>query len=62
MGVNIREANKRAPSAKWVHSAVDIAAIVRNFSKWGDQPTSLEHCAEWAVRAYKITMTHIRNL
>jgi hypothetical protein len=32
MGGNIMEANKRAPSAKWVHSAINIAAIVRNFS------------------------------
>jgi acetolactate synthase-1/2/3 large subunit len=57
MGGNIMEANKRAPGAEWVHSAVDIAAIVRDFVKWDDQPTSLQHFAESAVRAYKITMT-----
>jgi acetolactate synthase-1/2/3 large subunit len=30
---------------------------VRDFVKWDDQPTSLQHFAESAVRAYKITMT-----
>jgi acetolactate synthase-1/2/3 large subunit len=57
MGGNIMEANKRAPGAEWVHSAVDIAAIVRDFTKWDDQPASLQHFAESAVRAYKVAMT-----
>src|SRR5262245_11002752 len=57
MGGNIVEANKRAPGAEWVHSAVDPAAIVRDYVKWDDQPTSLQHFAESAVRAYKIAMT-----
>src|SRR5262249_55298433 len=57
MGGNIVEANKRAPGAEWVHSAVDIGAIPRDFTKWDDQPTSLQHFAESAVRAYKIAMT-----
>src|SRR5882672_3497610 len=57
MGGNIVEANKRAPGAEWVHSAVDIGAICRDFVKWDDQPTSLQHFAESAVRAYKIAMT-----
>ena len=57
MGGNIIEANKRAPGAEWVHSAIDPAAIVRDFVKWDDQPTSLQHFAESAVRAYKIATT-----
>jgi acetolactate synthase-1/2/3 large subunit len=57
MGGNIVEANKRAPGAEWVHSAIDPAAIVRDYVKWDDQPTSLQHFAESAVRAYKIAMT-----
>jgi acetolactate synthase-1/2/3 large subunit len=57
MGGNIVEANKRAPGAEWVHSAVDIAAIARDFIKWDDQPTSLQHFAESAVRAYKVAVT-----
>src|SRR5262249_10400194 len=57
MGGNIVEANKRAPGAEWVHSAVDIGALTRDFTKWDDQPTSLQHFAESAVRAYRIAMT-----
>jgi len=57
MGGNIIEANKRAPGAEWVHSAIDPAAIVRDFVKWDDQPASLQHFAESAVRAYKVAMT-----
>src|SRR5262245_64875804 len=54
---NIIEANKRAPGAEWVHSAIDPASIVRDFVKWDDQPTSLQHFAESAVRACKVAMT-----
>jgi len=58
MGGNILEANKRGSStAEWVHSAVDIAAGVRDYTKWDDQPVSLQHFAESAVRAYKIATT-----
>lgn len=57
LGGNIVEANKRAPGAEWVHSAIDPAAIVRDYVKWDDQPTSLQHFAESAVRACKIAVT-----
>ena len=54
---NITEADKRAPGAEWVHSAIDPGALVREFVKWDDQPQSLQHFAESAVRAYKIAIT-----
>src|SRR5271156_1930009 len=57
IGGNILEANKRGPGAEWVHAAVDIGAITRDFTKWDDQPVSLQHFAESAVRAYKIATT-----
>src|SRR5882757_7952125 len=57
IGGNILEADKRSPGAEWQHSAIDPAAIVRDFVKWDDQPTSLQHFAESAVRAYKISIT-----
>jgi len=57
MGGNIMEADKRAPGAEWLHAGVDIGQIVREFTKWDDQPASLQHFAESAVRAYKIAMT-----
>src|SRR5947207_8821374 len=33
---NILEADKRSPGAEWVHSAIDPAALVRDFVKWDD--------------------------
>ena len=43
--------------ADWVHSVQDAAAMVRDYTKWDDQPISLPHFAESAVRAYKVAMT-----
>ena len=57
IGGNIMEANKRAPGAEWVHSGVDIGTVCRDFTKWDDQPTTLQHFAESMVRAYKIATT-----
>ncbi len=54
---NILDADKRRARVEWAHSAIDPAAIVRDFVKWDDQPASLQHFAESAVRAYKIAMT-----
>jgi acetolactate synthase-1/2/3 large subunit len=54
---NIVEADKRGLRAEWVHSALDPAALVRDFVKWDDQPASLQHFAESAVRAYGIATT-----
>jgi len=57
IGGNIIDATKRIPPVEWTHSVQDAAAMVRDFVKWDDLPTSLPHFAESAVRAYKITMT-----
>ena len=57
IGGNIMEADKRAPGAEWVHSGVDIGPIVREFTKWDDQPASLQHFGKSMVRAYKIATT-----
>jgi acetolactate synthase I/II/III large subunit len=54
---NSQDATKRGGEVIWVHSAQDPAALVRDISKWDDQPVSLPHFAESAVRAYKIMMT-----
>ena len=40
-----------------IHSAQDINALVRDFTKWDDTPVSLQHFAQSFVRAYKIAMT-----
>ena len=51
------DAAYRAPGVPTFHSAQDINAIVRDFTKWDDQPVSLQHFAQSIVRAYKIAMT-----
>jgi acetolactate synthase-1/2/3 large subunit len=54
---NVLDATERRPGAEWSHSVQDAAAIVRDFIKWDDNPASLQHFAESAVRAYKVAMT-----
>jgi acetolactate synthase-1/2/3 large subunit len=57
MGGTDLDASKRPPGVPTIHSAVDINALVRDFTKWDDQPVSLQHFAQSFVRAYKIAMT-----
>ena len=52
---NTIDATTRRPGVEWYHSAQDAAAMVRDYTKWDDQPISLAHFAESAVRAYKIS-------
>jgi thiamine pyrophosphate-dependent acetolactate synthase large subunit-like protein len=54
---NTLDAATRRPGVEWAHSVQDGAALVRDFTKWDDQPMSLQHFAESAVRAYKIATT-----
>ncbi len=54
---NTIDATERRPGTEWHHSVQDAAAMVRDFTKWDDNPISLPHFAESAVRAYKIAMT-----
>jgi acetolactate synthase I/II/III large subunit len=54
---NTIDATMRRPGAEWSHSVQDAAAMVRDYVKWDDLPISLQHFAESAVRAYKISVT-----
>jgi acetolactate synthase-1/2/3 large subunit len=54
---NTLDATMRRPGVEWAHSVQDAASMVRDFVKWDDNPVSLPHFAESAVRAYKIAMT-----
>jgi thiamine pyrophosphate-dependent acetolactate synthase large subunit-like protein len=51
------DAAKRPPGVPTFHSAQDIGALTRDFTKWDDQPVSLPHFAQSFVRAYKLAMT-----
>jgi thiamine pyrophosphate-dependent acetolactate synthase large subunit-like protein len=54
---NMLNLDKRRPGVEWYHCAQDPAVILRDFTKWDDQPTSLQGFAESTVRAYKLAMT-----
>src|SRR5437867_9851946 len=57
IGGNDLDASTRPPNVPTFHSAQDINALVRDFTKWDDTPVSLQHYAQSFVRAYKIAMT-----
>jgi acetolactate synthase-1/2/3 large subunit len=42
---------KRRPWIDWIHTAADQGAIIRNFSKWDDQPASAGAARESVLRA-----------
>jgi acetolactate synthase I/II/III large subunit len=54
---NVLDSTMRRPALDTIHSAQDPVAMVRDFVKWDDQPTTLQGFAESAVRAYRIAMT-----
>jgi thiamine pyrophosphate-dependent acetolactate synthase large subunit-like protein len=54
---NDLDAAHRPPGVPTVHSAQDINAIVRDFTKWDDTPVSSQHFAQSFVRAYQIATT-----
>jgi thiamine pyrophosphate-dependent acetolactate synthase large subunit-like protein len=57
VGGNDLDAAHRPPGVPTIHSAQDINALVRDFTKWDDTPVSLQHYAQSFVRAYKMAMT-----
>jgi len=54
---NHGDAASRRPGVPTSHSAIDPIGLIRDFTKWDDQPWSLQHYAESMIRAYKIAMT-----
>src|SRR5262245_15480770 len=51
------DAMKRRPWIDWIHTAADQGAIIRNFSKWDDQPASAGAARESVLRAYWMSNT-----
>ena len=45
------DAAKRRPWIDWIHTARDQGAIVRNYTKWDDQPASPAAAREALIRA-----------
>jgi thiamine pyrophosphate-dependent acetolactate synthase large subunit-like protein len=51
------DAAKRRPWIDWIHTARDQGAIIRNYTKWDDQPASPEATREALLRANWIANT-----
>src|SRR5262249_11785424 len=54
---NIQNAAARRPNVEWNHAALDQNAMVRDFTKWDAQPTSLQATAEALVQGYDLATT-----
>lgn len=52
------DAVKRRPWIDWIHTAVDLPALVRGFVKWDDVPISVGATLESLARAWDITRMH----
>ncbi len=51
------DAMKRRPWIDWIHTAADQGAIIRNYTKWDDQPASAGAARESVLRAYWMANT-----
>ncbi len=51
------DAVQRRPWVDWIHTARDLGALIRGYTKWDDQPTSLPAALEALVRAHRIAET-----
>ena len=55
------DAAKRRPWIDWIHTCSDQGALVRNFTKWDNQPGSVAAAMEAIVRAAQIAQTAPRG-
>jgi thiamine pyrophosphate-dependent acetolactate synthase large subunit-like protein len=56
-GVGPMDATQRRPWVDWIHTARDLGALVRGYTKWDDQPSSVAATIEAMLRAWQITQT-----
>jgi len=49
------DAARRRPWIDWIHTSADQGALIRHYSKWDDQPASVEAALDSLARAYAIT-------
>ncbi len=54
---NTQDTAQRNDRVTWAHSAMDPCSIIRDMTKWDNNPISHTGFAEAAVRAYKIAVT-----
>jgi benzoylformate decarboxylase len=51
------DAHRRRPWIDWIHTAKDQASMIRNYTKWDDQPASPQAAVESVLRANQIART-----
>src|SRR6185436_7812896 len=51
------DAHKRRPWIDWIHTARDQGALIRQYTKWDDQPASPTAAREALMRAMWIAQT-----
>src|SRR6516164_3507697 len=51
------DSTRRRPWIEWIHTARDQGALIRNFTKWDDQPASIGSAQEAVLRAWLIANT-----
>jgi thiamine pyrophosphate-dependent acetolactate synthase large subunit-like protein len=56
-GVGPMDAVQRRPWVDWIHTARDLGALVRGYTKWDDQPASVAAALEAMLRAWNIAQT-----
>ena len=55
------DAAKRRPWIDWIHTSKDQGALIRDYTKWDDQPASVAAAQESILRAWKIIQTAPRG-
>jgi thiamine pyrophosphate-dependent acetolactate synthase large subunit-like protein len=55
------DAMRRRPWIEWIHTARDQGALIRNYTKWDDQPASVGAAQEAILRANMIAQTAPRG-
>jgi acetolactate synthase I/II/III large subunit len=50
------DAARRRPWIDWIHTSGDQGALIRPYSKWDDQPISVQAALDSIARAYAITV------
>jgi thiamine pyrophosphate-dependent acetolactate synthase large subunit-like protein len=51
------DSTRRRPWIEWIHTARDQGGLIRNFTKWDDQPASIGSAQEAILRAWMIANT-----
>ncbi|MCC6467174.1 MAG: thiamine pyrophosphate-binding protein [Alphaproteobacteria bacterium] len=55
------DAVHRRPWVDWIHTASDLGALVRGYTKWDNQPASVPAALEAMLRAHQIANTEPRG-